>query len=226
MADIGNVDEGMCSVYSVPPSETNCSISEALSKQMNAINEFAHESAISVSEYSDYKSEANVSMTDGFAPAALFDATEYTALPSEANATMGSSMEASVYSAPKSETIVTLKDGFEPCEDLRAVYMSAYSAPPSEVGVTMRSGFEQCSDMKALQIRQFYRDFEDEMTAIDGEFLSECKILLISDASRSISDDGADIQQQLGIPAEASSTMSINNDAESYMLKTQYQHEI
>lgn len=58
--------DGMCSVYSAQPSETNCSISEALSKEINAVNELPDDAQLEVSAYSAPKSETNVTVSEGF----------------------------------------------------------------------------------------------------------------------------------------------------------------
>ncbi|CAA88440.1 uncharacterized protein CELE_ZK945.7 [Caenorhabditis elegans] len=112
--------DGMCSVYSAQPSETNCSINEVLAKEIIAVNETPDDQADS-SIYPIPKSETNVSASEGFQPCQ--DINQF---------------NLSVYSAPKSETPVTMNEKFERCKDLMNVLdYSVYSMPPSEANVTM-----------------------------------------------------------------------------------------
>ncbi|EFO85650.1 hypothetical protein CRE_02007 [Caenorhabditis remanei] len=144
--------DGMCSVYSAQPSETNCSINEVLAKEMMAANEVTDDHA-EVSIYSVPKSETNVTISDPFQACEAMN-----------------KFNVSVYSAPKSETNVTMNNKFERCQDLANVLdYSVYSIPPSETNVTMNAptlseytalmsetdvtmadGFQPCGVLKSL----------------------------------------------------------------------------
>ena len=107
--------DGMCSVYSAQPSETNCSINEVLAREMIAVNEVTDDRECSfficthknwefsdaeVSIYSVPKSETNVTISDPFQPCEAVN-----------------HFNVSVYSQPKSETNVTMNKKFKRCQD-------------------------------------------------------------------------------------------------------------
>ncbi|CAI2337458.1 unnamed protein product [Caenorhabditis sp. 36 PRJEB53466] len=144
--------DGMCSVYSAQPSETNCSISEALAKEMNAVNEMPDEAIHDASVYSVPKSETNVTVSDSFRPCQSMN-----------------QFNLSVYSVPKSETNVTMKEKFEGCKDLRNVLYSVYSAPPSETNVTMPA-------MDAPSISE-YTALASETNATMSDAFRPCNVL-------------------------------------------------
>ncbi|EGT56368.1 hypothetical protein CAEBREN_23835 [Caenorhabditis brenneri] len=116
--------DGMCSVYSAQPSETNCSISEVLAKEIIAVNETPDDVIQAESSvYSIPKSETNVTASDAFHPCPAVN-----------------QLNQSMYSMPKSEVNVTMKEKFQRCNDLMNVLdYSVYSVPPSEVNVTMNA---------------------------------------------------------------------------------------
>uniref|UniRef100_A0A1I7UCI1 BRCA2 n=1 Tax=Caenorhabditis tropicalis TaxID=1561998 RepID=A0A1I7UCI1_9PELO len=170
--------DGMCSVYSAQPSETNCSISEVLAKEIVAVNETPDDQA-EISIYSVPKSETNVTASDAF-------------LPCEAV----NKFNQSIYSVPKSETNVTMKNKFERCSDLNNVLdCSVYSVPPSETNVTMNA--PTVSQYTALLS-------ETDVTMADG--FRPCKVINELNVSSEYTAKSAKhfyvehIQAELGIP--------------------------
>ncbi|PIC44082.1 hypothetical protein B9Z55_004575 [Caenorhabditis nigoni] len=134
--------DGMCSVYSMPPSETNCSISEVLAKEIIAVNEVSDDHA-EMSIYSAPKSETNVTISDVFRPCP--DVQEFAIQTAH-------ELTASVYSVPKSETNVTLGQKFQRCGDLAKVLdYSIYTTPLSETNVTMPEAPFSYSEYTALK---------------------------------------------------------------------------
>ncbi|KAF1765203.1 hypothetical protein GCK72_005155 [Caenorhabditis remanei] len=141
--------DGMCSVYSAQPSETNCSINEVLAREMIAVNEVTDDHA-EVSIYSVPKSETNVTISDPFQPCEAVN-----------------HFNVSVYSQPKSETNVTMNKKFKRCQDLDKVLdCSVYSVPPSQTNVTMNA--PTLSEYTALMS-------ETDVTMADG--FQPCDVL-------------------------------------------------
>ncbi|CAI5441204.1 unnamed protein product [Caenorhabditis angaria] len=132
------------SVYSVPKSETNVTLSNP-------------------SDYSNYtnmKSETNVTLRDAFSP--CHDLRElnmsiYTTPASETHVTIPQKTEYSEYTVPKSETNVTMN---------KTSAVSQYTIPVSEVGVTMADGFVPCDVLRKMQDG----NYPDEVSAVNGCF--------------------------------------------------------